>query len=783
MTVNTGADEDTINVGSLAPDTGGTVNGIRAPLTINGEGGIDTLNVDDTGDALDTSGVLTATTLTGLGMSNGGITYVALEHLNIGLGVGDDIFTIAGTRAGETTLTTNAGSDTVNVLGTHAAATINTGDDKDTVNIRNIGAAMTVNTGDDDDTVNVGNLAPETGGTVNGISAALTVNAGQGDDTLNLDNTGDALDNSGVILTATTITGLGMSDEGVTYESVEHLNLGLGSGGNTINIQKISVATTLNTGAGDDTINVGSLAPGAGGTVNAINALLTLNGQAGFDILNVDDSGDTGSNAGILTGNTIIGLGMEDGIVYGGMEQLEISLGSGDDDFEVQGTMNREDGFRTVTMVNTGAGDDRLIFGDGINVNGSADGGAGVDTLDFSAWTTGVNVNLKTGSATAVGGGAAGRVIHFENVTGGAGNDTLIGDDHDNHLVGGSGNDTLIGLGGNDILDGGYGSDLMDGGVGDDTYIEVPGGFDRIVDAAGVDLIDFSGAGSGIKIDLRLYKGQKQKVDATRNQLSTKGIIENVIGSSFDDVIKGNKLRNLIWGGAGADKIIGRRGDDELHGQSGNDLIFGSRGDDTLYGGEGDDKIFGGRNNDHIEGGSGSDLLYGSRGKDALYGGDGDDKLYGGKGTDRIEGGLGNDLVYGGRGIDALYGGEGDDKIYGGKGADRIEGGLGNDHIDGGRGQDALYGEDGNDKIYGGSGKDHIEGGPGNDHIDGGGKKDALYGGDGDDTLVDDSGKDLLDGGAGNDTLPSWVKSFVTDLAETGRKEDPNEKIKITLPE
>jgi hypothetical protein len=41
----------------------------------------------------------------------------------------------------------------------------------------------------------------------------------------------------------------------------------------------------------------------------------------------------------------------------------------------------------------------------------------------------------------------------------------------------------------------------------------------------------------------------------------------------------------------------------------------------------------------------------------------------------------------------------------------------------------------------------------------------------------------LLDGGAGNDNLPSWVTGFVTDLAETGGKRDPNEKIKITLPE
>jgi hypothetical protein len=41
----------------------------------------------------------------------------------------------------------------------------------------------------------------------------------------------------------------------------------------------------------------------------------------------------------------------------------------------------------------------------------------------------------------------------------------------------------------------------------------------------------------------------------------------------------------------------------------------------------------------------------------------------------------------------------------------------------------------------------------------------------------------ILLAGTGNDTLPSWVKSFFTDLAATGGMRNPNEKIKITLPE
>jgi hypothetical protein len=97
-TVNGGDGSDTFNVGSKTPGTGGTVNGIVASLTINGDApttGSDTLNVDETGDATDNIGTLTSTQITGLGMlPNGSITYGTIEHVVISLGSGDDQFTI-----------------------------------------------------------------------------------------------------------------------------------------------------------------------------------------------------------------------------------------------------------------------------------------------------------------------------------------------------------------------------------------------------------------------------------------------------------------------------------------------------------------------------------------------------------------------------------------------------------------------------------------------------------------------------------------------------------------
>src|SRR5205823_1581150 len=126
--VNAGADADMINVGSLAPAVGGTVNAINALLTINGNDGADALNVDDTGDGLANTGTLTSTTLTGLGMTSG-IVYGTLESVNVNLGSGGDSFTIASTHAGATTLNTNAGADTVNVQTIGGATAVNAGAD------------------------------------------------------------------------------------------------------------------------------------------------------------------------------------------------------------------------------------------------------------------------------------------------------------------------------------------------------------------------------------------------------------------------------------------------------------------------------------------------------------------------------------------------------------------------------------------------------------------------------------------------------------------------------
>ena len=70
--------------------------------------------------------------------------------------------------------------------------------------------------------------------------------------------------------------------------------------------------------------------------------------------------------------------------------------------------------------VNGGAWNDRFVFGDGVSVDGTIDGAAGLDTLDYSAYTSAVNVNLVNGTATGTSG-----IQNIENVIGGSGDDVL----------------------------------------------------------------------------------------------------------------------------------------------------------------------------------------------------------------------------------------------------------------------------------------------------------------------------------------------------------------------
>src|SRR6185436_8282501 len=58
--------------------------------------------------------------------------------------------------------------------------------------------------------------------------------------------------------------------------------------------------------------------------------------------------------------------------------------------------------------------------------------------------------------------------------------------------------------------------------------------------------------------------------------------IENLYGSNFDDVLRGDGGANTIWGAAGDDTLFGGTGNDQMEGGSGNDVYYVDSALDTI---------------------------------------------------------------------------------------------------------------------------------------------------------------------------------------------------------
>ena len=179
------------------------------------------------------------------------------------------------------------------------------------------------------------------------------------------------------------------------------------------------------------------------------------------------------------------------GITFDGGIGSDTAIGGSGNDMLIGGDGNDSlSGGAGNDVLNGGRGDDQLLGGTGndtylfANTNAVETDtltelpSAGVDVLDFSALTTAVTVKLTSETALAthlnrtVKTSATGVVKlapNFENVSGGAGDDQILGNAAANSLLGGAGRDTIIGGAGNDTLRGGDDDDTLIGGLGVDS--------------------------------------------------------------------------------------------------------------------------------------------------------------------------------------------------------------------------------------------------------------------------------------------------------------------------
>ena len=536
------------------------------------------------------------------------------------------------------------------------------------------------------------------------------------------------------------------SAESVTLSNVKVLSFRLGSGDDSV------------TGfAGDDSLDGGNgndLLDGAAGNDTLIGGMGadTLIGGAGADNLNGGDGVNdiasyVNASAGLSVNLTLPSTNTGDafGDLYRDIEHIfgsnfadvitgdannNLLLGNGGNDGMFGGIGD--------DTLNGGIGADTLIGGAGADVLNGGEGSD--DTVSYLSSITGINVSLTAQSENT--GDAAGDIFNgIENVFGSNFADNITGDLSNNLINGYDGNDTLIGGFGNDTLDGGLGGDLLDGGDGNDTASFA------------------SRVGSGLIASLSALTAPNG--DAIGDVFVS---IENLTGSSFDDILAGNDSSNLLSGG---------RGDDGLNGQSGNDTLDGGLGVDILDGGDGFDFA------SYANASSGLILFMGGRtfntgeangdvhtSIEGLFGSQFSDIIGGDGGVNELYGLNGNDFIFGRDGLDTLIGGDGNDVLSGGFGADRLDGGADFDVasyrdantgitaslLSGGVSDEALgdtyfnieniWGSNFDDVLTGDNNAGQVYGFDGNDNLSGLGGDDFFYGGVGADTLTGGAGLD-----------------------------------------
>lgn len=368
-------------------------------------------------------------------------------------------------------------------------------------------------------------------------------------------------------------------------------------------------------------------------------------GGSGFDVV---DYGAGAVKASLLDAASNTGLAAGDSYL-----SIEALLGSAfADQLSGDNSANRLDGRAANDKLYGNGGSDALVGGLGAD---RLDGGAGIDTADYSAAISGLVADLATPVANT--GEAGGDVyISIENLKGSALADSLGGDAGSNVLAGGSGDDFLEGRAGPDVLDGG----------------------------TGIDTAQYSSASAGVVVDFL----DAQSANAGDAEGDSYILVENILGSGFDDWLGGDDNANALDGGTGGkDVLAGRGGDDVLSGGAGNDTLEGGEGADILDGGTGNDTASYAGAGDAVEvslfipvvstGEAAGDMfisigsLYGSRFADMLQGNDQSNRLDGADGSDTLQGLFGNDTLLGGGGDDLLSGDAGRDVMRGGTGNDR----------------------------------------------------------------------------------------------------------------
>lgn len=726
------ADSNLTNVGTTSSiNSGSTIafTGVNKLVAVEAKGA-GNLTVDFAAGVTTGTGDSVAVALNGVGSSATGLATFdinGIETLNVTTASGASYLKL-GTNATSGTSTVNVtGAQTVYLdLGAGTGVTaVNASASTAGITVTDINAdKVTLTGGAGNDTFDftvAGGFNASGSGTGTGAVVNDVIAGGSGTDTLLVKSNATIADSA-----FTNVT------------SVEVLKVASGAGsGITLDTkaQAAGIATVTETGTGNLNLTIDT---GYTGTVTvnlatgSTNDSIVVNASGNANlVVNANAGAFANGNTITITGST--GTGTTDTLV------LTANGSTGNDSGAVLSS--------TVTNLDT------------ITIATGSTGTAGV-YLELDA------ANVASGKTLVVNAGALGTGAGFIfdggdaistaklNVTGGAGNDSIIGGSGADTIVGGSGNDTINATaGGNDSLAGGAGNDTfnlgsaltsgdtIDGGDGNDTLVLSSGTVTSaaLANVTNVENLVFSG-------------------DATLNS--------PIQFTSFDlSLATGSGVLTLASGYTGATTVTLGSGDSVINTGANVALTVNvtsanlGTGTGQIQGGTGTDTLNLTASADSANSGYVTNNLGTSASIDKVVIVDGGDAASGssakGKDVTLVLGAsYANSITVDASALDAgtVTSGASDvdfenlnldaSALAAGKTL-TATGGAGDDSITGGSGNDVILGGSGNDSLVAGAGNDNVDAGAGDDTVNLGANfdgNDTVAGGSGDDTLVIDQG-------------------------------------------